>query len=67
MLRKIRTEIPIEQRILFYNYLVKLLSRYVILTRILELQKRTAQVILVAKTRSNSVNLLKKLLLAPVL
>ena len=71
VLRKIRRSIPIEQRILYYNAMIKQVMLYGStiwsncsadnLTRILKLQKRAAQVILGADTRSNSVNLFKKL------
>ena len=64
VLRKIRKLIPIEQRILYYNAMIKQVMLYGStiwsnLTRILKLQKRAAQVILGTDTRSNSVNLLK--------
>ena len=71
VLRKIRRFIPIEQRILYYNAMIKQVMLYGStiwsncsadnLTRILKLQKRAARVILGADTRSNSVNLFKKL------
>ena len=70
-LRKIRRFIPIERCILYHNAIIKevMLYRSTIwsncsadnLTRILKLQKRAARVILGADTRSNSVNLFKKL------
>ena len=63
--------IPIEQRILYYNAMIKQVMLYGStiwsncsadnLTRILKLQKRAAREILGADTRSNSVNLFKKL------
>ena len=69
VLRKIRKLIPIEQRIFYYNAMIKQVMLYGStiwsncsadnLTRILKLQKRAAQVILGTDTRSNSVNLLK--------
>lgn len=69
VLRKIRRFIPIEQRILYYNAMIKQVMLYGStiwsncsadnLTRILKLQKRAAQVILGTDTRSNSVNLFK--------
>ena len=71
VLRKIRRFIPIEQRILYYNAMIKQVMLYGStiwsncsadnLTRILKLQKRAARVILGADTRSNSVNLFNKL------
>ena len=71
VLRKIRRFIPIEQRILYYNAMIKQVMLYGStiwsncsadnLTRILKLQKRAARVILGANTRSNSVNLFNKL------
>ena len=70
ILRKIRRFIPIEQRILYYNAMIKQVMLYGSsiwsncsvgnLTRILKLQKRVARVILGAETRSNSVNLFNK-------
>ena len=70
VLRKIRRFIPIEQRILYYNAMIKQVMLYGStiwsncsadnLTRILKLQKRAARVILGADTRSNSVNLFNK-------
>ena len=71
VLRKIRRFIPIEQRILYYNAMIKQVMLYGStiwsncsadkLTRILKLQKRPARVILGADTRSDSVNPLNKL------
>ena len=70
VLRKIRRFIPIEQRILYYNAMIKQAMLYGStiwsncsadnLTRILKLQKRAAREILGADTRSNSVNLFNK-------
>ena len=70
VLRKIRRFIPIEQRILYYNAMIKQVMLYGStiwsncsadnLTRILNLQKRAAREILGADTRSNSVNLFNK-------
>ena len=69
VLGKIRRFIPIEQRILYYNAVIKQVILYGTtiwsncsagdLTRILKLQKRAARVSLGADTRSNSVNLFK--------
>ena len=71
VLRKIRRFIPIEQRILYYNAMIKQVMLYGStiwsncsannLKRILKLQKRAARVILGADTRLNSVNLFSKL------
>ena len=71
VLRKIRRFIPIEQRILYYNAMIKPVMFYGStiwsncsddnLKRILKLQKRAARVALGADTRSNSVNLFNKL------
>ena len=70
-LREIRRFIPIKQRILYYNAMIKQVMLYGStiwsncsadnLTRILKLQKRPAQVILGAFTSSNSVNPFNKL------
>ena len=71
VLRKIRRFIPIEQRILYYNAMIKQVMFYGStiwsncsadnLTRILKLQKRAARGNLGADTRSNSINLFNKL------
>ena len=71
VLRKTRRFIPIEQRILYYNAMIKQVMLYGSsswskcsadnLTRILNRQKRAARVILGADTRSNGSNLLNKL------
>ena len=71
VLRKIRRFIPIKQRILYYNAMIKQVMLYGStiwsncsaddLTRILKLQKRAARAILGVDTRSNSVNLFNKL------
>ena len=72
VLRKIRRFIPIEQRILYYNAMIKQVMMYGSsiwsncsadnLTRVLKLQrKRAARVGLGADTGSNSVNLFNKL------
>ena len=73
VLRKIRRFIPIEQRILYYNAMIKQVMRMIYgstiwsncsadnLTRILKLQKRATRVISGADTRSNRVILFNKL------
>ena len=71
LLRKIRRFLPNEQRILYYNAVIKQLMLYEStvwsncssdnIMRVFKLQKRAARVILEADTRSNSVKLFKKL------
>lgn len=71
VLKKIRRFIPIEQRILYYNAMVKQVMLYGSsiwtscsidnLTKVLKLQKRAARVILNADTRENSMKLFFKL------
>ena len=70
VLRKIRRFIPIEQRVLYSNAMIKQVMLYGStvwsnclvdnLKTILKLQKPAARVILGADTRSNSVNLFNK-------
>ena len=69
--RKIGRFLPIEQRILYYNAMIKQLMLYgftvwsncssVSIMRVFKLQKRAIRVILEVKTSSNSIKLFKKL------
>ena len=71
VLKKIRRFLPTEQRMLYYNALIKQVMMYGStiwtscssenLTKVLKLQKRAARVILNADTRDNSVKLFSKL------
>ena len=78
MLRKIRRFLRIEQRILYYNTMIKQLMLYGStvwsncssdnITRVFKLQKRTARVILEADARSSSVKFFRtKISVAPFL
>ena len=71
VLKKIRCFMPLEQRMLYYNSMIKQVMLYGSsiwtsctidsLTKVLKLQKRAARVILNADTRDNSVELFTKL------
>ena len=71
ILRKIRTYLPLKQRILYYNSMIKPVMNYVnviwsncdqeSLGRVLKLQKRAARVILNANFDASSVELFNKL------
>ena len=71
VLKKIRCFMPLEQRMLYYNSIIKQVMLYGSsiwtsctidsLTKVLKLQKRAARVILNADTRDNSVELFTKL------
>ena len=68
ILRKIRSYLPIKERILFYESTIKAPMMYASsvcsnenLKNVLKLQKREARVILKADRYQNSVNLFKKL------
>ena len=70
VLRKIRRFLPLEERTLYYNAMIKQSMLYgaavwttwsaVNIKKVLQLQKRAARVILRADTRANSVQLFKK-------
>lgn len=71
VLKKIRCFMPLEQRMLYYNSMIKQVMLYGSsiwtsctidsLTKVFKLQKRAARVILNADTRDNSVELFTKL------
>ena len=71
VLRKIRKYLPIGERILYYNAMIKQTMMYGSIVwsscsienvnKVFKLQKRAARVILAADTRTNSVDLFKKL------
>ena len=71
MLRKIRRFLPLDQRKLYYNAMIKQIMLYAStvwtsrsgenMQKIFKLQKRAARVILGADTKANSVQLFKKL------
>ena len=71
MLRKIRRFLPLDQRKLYYNAMIKQTMLYAStvwtscsvenIQKVFKLQKRAACVILRAKTKANSIQLFKKL------
>ena len=71
VLRKIRVFLPLSQRLLYYNAIIRPVLSYVsviwssgdkeLLNRVLKLQKRAARVILYADRQSSSVVLFSKL------
>ena len=71
VLRKIRRYLPIGERILYFNTMIKQTMLYGLtvwtscatenINKVFKLQKRAARVILEADTRANSVDLFKKL------
>ncbi len=72
ILRKIRSYLPLKQRVLYYNAVIYPIFNYAnvmwtacdnkdLLTRVLKLQKRVARVILAAELRASSVALFNSL------
>ena len=69
VLSKIRVFLPLSQRLLYYNAIIRLVLSYVsviwsscekeFLNRVLKVQKRTARVILYADRQASSVALFK--------